>query len=175
MNFNSIPKINENIKIYDFDVSSEKEKYLLEVDDSARYEIDEIVYQIISLIDGKHTIDKLTEKYNDITENNITIDELIEVIDQHLIPKRIVYDSKNKLDHDYEIDRKNSYLSFQLQFINEENLRKIVNYFSILYQPFLAIPLLIISLLSHLDFYKILCFLQIRNLADCKIKIELFA
>ena len=153
MNAATVPILNKFLIINPFDDCSEDVKYVVEVNENTRIVINEILYKLLNIIDGKSTISQITKKYNKIISRKHSEQEVAQVIDEVLAAKDIVVPA----DYDYDKhigEEKSSYLSYKVPFIKQKWLEYISNIFRFLFKPYVAPFILGLSFFVHYVFYS---------------------
>lgn len=139
-NFDAIPVLTDNLV---FNPLSSEEFILCNYRDKHYLKINQEVYTILKLIDGKSDLTTITANFNKQSKKTISREFVHKLIYEKLNRYGILQGFESEIKP-YE---KPNYLNLSFIIINERLLEKIVKYFYFLFLKKIAIPIIILSLL----------------------------
>ncbi len=146
-----IPRLNPKIHIQALDSSSSEKKYYVEVDATKQYEINEPLFHLLSLMDNQKDIAQIVEEYNRKYRESHSPEDVAEIVEKILLPKRIVVEGAEELDGQ---ERKGKYMIFQIPILKQRFIEKITDTLKYLYTPPLAFLLVLVAVAVHLLYYS---------------------
>jgi putative peptide zinc metalloprotease protein len=153
---NTIYRLNPHLYIQELDTGTEDRKFYVEVNQSSQYEINESLYALLELINGKRTVSEITQLYNDKYQKQYEEKDIVHLIQQYLIPKGILFEV-GQLTSPINQEKKQSYINFKVSLIKTDYLEKITNITSFLFRTSIFLPMLFISLIAQVTYY---CFVM---------------
>lgn len=144
-----IPELSENLH---FNKLSDKE-YILSNATSKHYlKINNDVYNLLGLINGKKNVTTITDEYNELNCSKLNVEEIYNL----LFEKLVIYGILKGYDKKIKEYQKPSYLNLSFIIMSEKNLSKITKHFYFLFNKIVATVILIFSffLIFSLLFYN---------------------
>lgn len=133
---NIIPALSEDLH---FNKLSETEYILSNVNHKHYLKIDKEVYALLSLVDGKKTLEMITAEYNSQRKSKLTPEKAYSLFYEKLARYGILQGFGNKI----KPYQKPSYLRLSFIIINEKILSKLVKYLYFFFNKKVAFPVLI--------------------------------
>ncbi|EEM31758.1 peptidase [Bacillus cereus] len=122
---NSFPKLIP-FKVYNMDVWEEGPRYLIKFNNGLQLKVTESLRNLFNYMDGTTSIEDICTMVQKNHDGNITINELTELINEHLLPKGILVGSEKKASH-------HSAITFRIAVFHASHLKKVSKYFEFLY------------------------------------------
>lgn len=158
-----VPKLNNTVGIREFDTSNKDQKYIL-YSKKTQWQISELLYNVIILINGKRNLEEITSELSNKIDNNISINDISSIFDNFLIKRGILEGFEDKIKCK---NNKSSYLWCKLIIINSKKIEKF-KFLTKLYDPKIIIISLLMCLVPDLIIFlktiNLTTYLQMINL-----------
>ncbi|WP_277932072.1 peptidase [Bacillus cereus group sp. BfR-BA-01361] len=113
-------------EVYNMDVWEEGPRYLIKFDNGLQLKVTESLRNLFNYMDGTTSIGDICTMVQTNHDGNITINELTELINEHLLPKGVLVGSEKKASH-------HSAITFRIAIFHASYLKKASEYFEFLF------------------------------------------
>lgn len=121
--------LREGITIDEFETSSKWKDFILTVNNRS-FHINEDLYLLISLINGRSSTKEISEKYSELMNKKYTELDIQNIVEQFLAPYGIITDNLIRDSHE---SKKKTYLRFRFQLIPSDILKVFTQYLGFLF------------------------------------------
>ncbi len=140
------------IQVWPLDVSTKDERYLVEVGNQRRFEVNRGVVQIIELLKAGRTFEEIAESLRHHGLPRATSENVAEVVEKVLVPRGIVQPVDGSPPPPLAASNSN-YLRFKIPLLSSASVRPFVNLLLPLFRPRIFTTILLVILAFHAYFY----------------------